>query len=217
MGLTRQLNQQLFQRHGIVESTFKQLCCTASQCHIFPATFLKRQFHPNWGHQPNSLSLASTEAVAPSSTSTMSTWPDLAAMCSGSRPGSAWASMEFFERWCTLNRWPPVAEEWNIREIPQGGECPVKAFNYSSELRLTISGCNQICFSYSPSRDLRGGSAAQLQRCHGQQPHRCPRLGATAWCRKRMAGDLAEVFQRTSKNTTPREVFGQNNNNRKNP
>ena len=49
---TGQLNKQLFQRHGIVESTLKQLYGSVSLS-FSPAAFLKRQFHPNWGHGPN--------------------------------------------------------------------------------------------------------------------------------------------------------------------
>ena len=57
-----------------------------------------------------------------------------------------------------------------------------------------LRGCDQICLSYAPSRDLRGGSAAQLRRCHSEQPERCSRLGGTPRCRTCVAGDLAVVL-----------------------
>ena len=51
---TGQLNKQLFQRHGIVESTLKQLCCTVSQCHFPPPPF----------NQGNSIPTGATAALA---------------------------------------------------------------------------------------------------------------------------------------------------------
>ena len=104
------------------------------------------------------------------------------------------------KKWCMLNKWPPVAKGWNIGRFHTD-----KAYNHSSELRLTSEAATNLA-SHHRRLDLL---AAPTKPCRAKP--RCPRLGATPRCRKGVAGDPAVVvFRMTPKHHALTKQKGKN-------
>ena len=105
MELTRQLNQQLFQRHGIVESTLKQLYGSVSQCLCPQLPFKSDNSIPTGATTKPAFNLGIHGGLG---TEQHLDDVHMAQSCCHVQWLTAWVSA-----------------------------CPVKAFNHSSELRLT--------------------------------------------------------------------------------